>query len=179
MEEQDEHLDELEEKLQEASENRRKEVRKVLERLVTFEAQISMSFQGVKEGPAKTDDKVGKMKLSQTKKVYEVEEECHTQTAAEVERLKETRDEIAKKIEELDQRFGKVDDEEEKVQAALELRSLKTRDDKTGNLRLCSHYSGKLLRRHENHTGYDVCSHITAVISVLFCNGAKLRRAEI
>ena len=36
------------------------------------------------------------------------------QTAAEVERLKETRDEIAKKIEELDQRFGKVDDEEEK-----------------------------------------------------------------
>ena len=68
------------------------------------------------------------------------------QTAAEVERLKETRDEIAKKIEDsstirLDQRFGKVDDEEEKVQVALELRSLKTRDDKTGNLRLCSHYT--------------------------------------
>ena len=63
------------------------------------------------------------------------------QTAAEVERLKETRDEIAKKVEELDQRFGKVDDEEEKVHVALELRSLKTRDDRTGNLRLCSHYT--------------------------------------
>ena len=63
------------------------------------------------------------------------------QTAAEVERLKETRDEIAKKIEELDQRLGKVDDEEEKVHVALELRSLKTRDDRTGNLRLCLHYT--------------------------------------
>ena len=91
-------------------------------------------------------------------------EECHTQPAIEVERLEETRDETAEKIEELDQRFGKVDDEEEKVQ----LRSLKTRDDKTGNLRLCSHYSGNLLRRHENRSGYDVCSHITTVISVLF-----------
>ena len=44
---------------------------------------------------------------------------------------------LAEKIEELDQRFGKVDDEEEKVQ----LRSLKTRDDRTGNLRLCPHYT--------------------------------------
>ena len=78
MDEQDEHLDELEEKLQEASENRRKEIRKVLERLMTFEAQISMSLQAVEEGPAKTDDKAGEMKLSQTKKVYEGEEECHT-----------------------------------------------------------------------------------------------------
>ena len=79
-----------------------------------------MSLQAVEEGPAKTDDKAAEiMKLSQTKKVYEVEEECHTQTAAEVERLEETRDEIAKKIEELDQRFCKVDDEEEKVQVAL------------------------------------------------------------
>ena len=68
-------------------------------------------------------------------------EECHTQPAIEVERLEETRDETAEKIEELDQRFGKVDDEEEKVQVALELRSLKTRDDRTGNLRLCSHYT--------------------------------------
>ena len=64
-------------------------------------------------------------------------EECHAQPAIEVERLEETRDETAEKIEELDQRFGKVDDEEEKVQ----LRSLKTRDDRTGNLRLCSHYT--------------------------------------
>ena len=56
MDEQDEHLDELEEKLQEASENRRKEIRKVLKRLVTFEAQISMSLEVVEEGPAKTDD---------------------------------------------------------------------------------------------------------------------------
>ena len=79
MDEQD--LDELEEKLQEASENRRKEIRKVLKRLVTFEAQISMSLEVVEEGPAKTDDMVGEMKLSQTKKVYEVEEECHTQPA--------------------------------------------------------------------------------------------------
>ena len=57
-------------------------------------------------------------------------EECHTQPAIEVERLEETRDETAEKIEELDQRFGKVDDEEEKVQ----LISLKTRDNKTSNL---------------------------------------------
>ena len=45
---------------------------------MTFEAQISMSLQAVEEGTAKTDDKAGEMKLSQTKKVYEVEEECHT-----------------------------------------------------------------------------------------------------
>ena len=95
MDEQDEHIDELKEKLQEASENRRKEIRKVLKRLVTFEAQISMSLEVVEEGPAKTDDMVGEMKLSQTKKVYEVEEDCHTQPATEVERLEETRDETA------------------------------------------------------------------------------------
>ena len=95
LDEQDEHIDELKEKLQEASENRRKEIRKVLKRLVTFEAQISMSLEVVEEGPAKTDDMVGEMKLSQTKKVYEVEEECHTQPATEVERLEETRDETA------------------------------------------------------------------------------------
>ena len=31
------------------------------------------------------------------------------------------------------------------------------------NLRLCSHYVGWLLRRHEKHTGSGFCSHIKDV----------------
>ena len=34
--------------------------------------------------------------------------------------------------------------------------------------RLCSHYTEKLLRRHENHTGLGFCSHIKTVVAARF-----------
>ena len=37
----------------------------------------------------------------------------------------------------------------------------------------CSHYTGFLFCRHENHTEYGFCSHLKTVISTRFCNGVK------
>ena len=34
--------------------------------------------------------------------------------------------------------------------------------------RLCSHYIGWLIRRHENHTGLGFCSHIKTVVAAHF-----------
>ena len=37
----------------------------------------------------------------------------------------------------------------------------------------CSHYTGFLFCRHENHIEYGFCSHLKTVISTRFCNGVK------
>ena len=44
---------------------------------------------------------------------------------------------------------------------------------------LSSLHTGLLLRRHENHTAYSFCSHKRTVIWRDFCNGAKLRCADL
>ncbi|KAM7439462.1 hypothetical protein ABFA07_011214 [Porites harrisoni] len=59
-------LEALEEKLQEESENRSKEITKVLERLVSFEAQLSIRLQVVEE-------KVERLEQTQTNTVCQVE----------------------------------------------------------------------------------------------------------
>ena len=134
-------LEALEEKLQEESENRIKEIAKVLERLVSFEAQLSIRLQVVEEKverlqetQTKTDDRVGQLEQSQTNTVCQVEllKDSHTKTADEVELLsdevqllKKSQTETAAKANQLDQRWAEVE------RIGLQLR---TQKDKPGEL---------------------------------------------
>ena len=148
-------LETLEEKLQEESENRFKEITKILERLVSFEEQLSIRLQVVEEKverleqtQTKTEDRVGHLEQSQTNTVCQQEllKYSHTKTADEVELLKhshtKTADEVellsdevqllkksqtetAAKANQLDQRCAKVE------RIGLQL---KTQKDKPGKL---------------------------------------------
>ena len=135
----DEHhkrLEALEEKLQEAPENRNEEIKKVLERLLYFEGQLSIRLQVVEEKVnqleqtlTKTDDRVSQLEQSQTDTVSKVEllKHSHTKTADEVELLTQSHTEAAAKVDELDQRCTKVE------QIGLQI---KTQNDKPGKQRL-------------------------------------------
>ena len=115
-------LEALEEKLlvQEAAEKRREEIKKVVERLVSFEAQLSIRLQLVEEKIAqleqtltKTDDRVQQLEQRQTNAVWQVELLKHIQT------------ETAAKADQLDQRCAEVE------RIGLQL---KTQRDKPGKL---------------------------------------------
>ena len=115
-------LEALEEKLlvQEAAEKRSEEIKKVVERLVSFEAQLSIRLQLVEEKIeqleqtlTKTDDRVEQLEQSQTNAVWQVELLKHIQT------------ETASKADQLDQRCAEVE------RIGLQL---KTQRDKPGKL---------------------------------------------
>ena len=115
-----ERLGAMEEKLQEAAaDNRSKEVGKVLERLLSFEAQISIRIQTL-------EDEVDQLKQTQTVTTHEVEllKHSHTKTADEVELLKHSHAETAAKVDQLGQEIGQ------------ELKSLITQNEKIGKLSL-------------------------------------------
>ena len=131
-------LEALEEKLhvqpQEAAENRSEEIKKVVERLVSFEAQLSIRLQVVEEKVerleqtlTKTDDRVGQLERCQTNTICQVEllKDSHTKTADEVELLKQSQTETAAKADQLDQRYAEVE------RIGLQL---KTQRDKPGEL---------------------------------------------
>ena len=109
----DEHhkrLEALEEKLQEASEDRGKEIKKVLERLLSFERQLSKRLQEVEE-------KVDQLEQVQTK------------TDDRVSQLEQKYTEVTAKVDQLDQKCIEVE------QIRLQM---KTQEDKPGKLRLWS-----------------------------------------
>ena len=131
-------LEALEEKLhvqpQEAAENRSEEIKKVVERLVSFEAQLSIRLQVVEEKVERleqtlttTDDRVGQLERCQTNTICQVEllKDSHTKTADEVELLKQSQTETAAKADQLDQRYAEVE------RIGLQL---KTQRDKPGEL---------------------------------------------
>ena len=127
-------LEALEEKLQEESENRSKEITKVLERLVSFEAQLSIRLQVVEEKVERLEQtqtntvcQVELLKDSHTKTADEVEllKHSHTKTTDEVELLKHRQTETAAKADQLDQRCAEVE------RIGLQL---KTQKDKPGKL---------------------------------------------
>ena len=139
------YLKALGEKLlvQQAAENRSKKITKVLERLVSFERQLSIRLQTVEEKveqleqtQTKTDDRVGQLEQSQTNTVCQVEllKDSHTKTADEVELLsdevqllKKSQTETAAKADQLVQRCAEVE------RIGLQL---KTQKDKLGKLYL-------------------------------------------
>ena len=101
-------LEALKEKLQEESENRSKEITKVLERLVSFEAQLSIRLQVVEE-------KVERLEQTQTNTVCQVEllKDSHTKAADEVELLKDSHTKAADEVELLKDSHTKTADEVE------------------------------------------------------------------
>ena len=113
-------LEALEEKLQEESEKRIKEITKVLERLVSFDVQLSIRLQVVEE-------KVERLEQTQTNTVCQVEllKDSHTKTADEVKLLKQSQTETAAKADQLDQRCSEIE------RIGLQL---KTQGDKPGKL---------------------------------------------
>ena len=115
-------LEALEEKLQEELENRSKEITKVSERLVSFQAQLSIRLQVVEEKveqleqtQTKTDDRVGQLEQRQTNTVCQVEllKNSHTKTADEVELLKNSHTKTADEVELLKHSHTKTADEVE------------------------------------------------------------------
>ena len=115
-------LEAMEEKLQEESENRSEEITKILERLVSFEAQLSIRLQVVEEKvekleqtQTKTDDRVGQLEQSQTNTVCQVEllKDSHAKTADEVELLKHSHTKTADEVELLKHSHTKTADEVE------------------------------------------------------------------
>ena len=123
--------------------------RKVVERLLRFEAQITLRLQAAEEkvdqleqSQTKTDDRVEKLEQRQTNTADEVEllkhshintadevellKHSHTKTADEVELLKHSYTETAVKVDQLDQRCAEV----EQIR-----QELKPQRDKPGRLR--------------------------------------------
>ena len=101
-------LEALEEKLQEESENRVKEITKVLERLVSFEVELSIRLQVVEE-------KVERLEQTQTNTVWQVEplKDSHTKTADEVQLLKDSHTKTADEVQLLKDSHTKTADEVE------------------------------------------------------------------
>ena len=89
-----ERLGALEEKLQEATENRSKEIEKVLERLLSFEAQISIRLQTLEE-------KVDLLEQTQTVTAHEMEllKHSYTNTADKVELLQHSHTKTVDEVE--------------------------------------------------------------------------------
>ena len=119
-------LEALEEKLhvqpQEAAENRSEEIKKVVERLVSFEAQLSTRLPAVEEKVehlektlTKADDRVAQLQQSQTNTICQVEmlKHSHTKTADEVERLNHSHTKTADEVELLKHSHTKTADEVE------------------------------------------------------------------
>ena len=125
-----ERLEALEEK-EAAAENRSKEVEKVLERLLSFAAQISIRIQTLEDEVDQLQQtqtvathEVELLKHSHTKTADEVEllKHSHTKTADDVELLKHSHAETAAKVDQLGQEIGQ------------ELKSLITQNEKIGKL---------------------------------------------
>ena len=135
-----ERLGALEEKLQEAAaENRSKEIEKVLEKLLSFEAQISIRLKTLEDKVDRlekthtvTADKVELLKDSHTKTADEVEllKHSHTKTADEVELLKHSHTETAAKVDQLGEKCNAVEE------IGQELKCLIIHNEKIGKLSL-------------------------------------------
>ena len=129
-------LSTMEKKLQEFEKNRSEEIGQVLERLFSFEAQLSMRLGLVEVGLAKTVDNLQQLKQSQTKTDDRVEqlEQSQTKTTDRVEQLEQSQTRAGDRLEELEQRCDQV------KQIEAEVKCLKTNNSQLGKLSLRSNY---------------------------------------
>lgn len=110
-----------------AAENRSKEVEKVLERLLSFEAQISKRLQTLEE---KVDQQ--EQTLAVTTHEVELQKQSHTKTANELELVKHSHTETAAKVDKL--LLARKCNVGEEI--GQELKSLITQNEKIGKLSL-------------------------------------------
>ena len=111
-------LSTMEKKLQEFEKNRSEEIGQVLERLLSFEAQLSMRLELVEVGLAKTVDNLEQLKQSQTKTDDRVEqlEQSQTKTDDRVEQLEQSQIKTNERAEHIEQIQTKTDDRIEKIE---------------------------------------------------------------
>ena len=111
-------LSTMEKKLQEFEKNRSEEIAQVLERLLTFEAQLSMRLELVEVGLAKTVDNLEQLKQSQTKTDDRVEqlEQSQTKTDDRVEQLEQSQIKTNERAEHIEQIQTKTDDRIEQIE---------------------------------------------------------------
>ena len=121
-----ERLGALEEK-EAAAENRSKVVEKVLERLLSFEAQISKRLQTLEE---KVDQQ--QQTLAVTTHEVELQKQSHTKTANELELVKHSHTDTAAKVDKL--LLARKCNVGEEI--GHELKSLITQNEKIGKLSL-------------------------------------------
>ena len=108
-------LSTMEKKLQDFEKNRSEEIGQVLERLLSFEAQLSMRLGLVEVGLAKTVDNLQQLKQSQTKTDDRVEqlEQSQTKTDDRVDQLEQRQ---TKTIERVEQNQTRTDDRVEQLE---------------------------------------------------------------
>ena len=111
-------LSTMEKKLQEFEKNRSEEIGQVLERLLSFEAQLSMRLELVEVGLAKTVDNLEQLKQSQTKTDDRVEqlEQSQTKTDDRVEQLEQSQIKTNERAEHIEQIQTKTDDRIEQIE---------------------------------------------------------------
>lgn len=111
-------LSTMEKKLQEFEKNRSEEIGQVLERLLSFEAQLSRRLELVEVGLAKTVDNLEQLRQSQTKKDDRVEqlEQSQTKTDDRVEQLEQSQIKTNERAEHIEQIQTKTDDRIEKIE---------------------------------------------------------------
>lgn len=111
-------LSTMEKKLQEYEKNRSEEIGQVLERLLSFEAQLSMRLELVEVGLAKTVDNLEQLKQSQTKTDDRVEqlEQSQTKTDDRVEQLEQSQIKTNERAEHIEQIQTTTDDRIEQIE---------------------------------------------------------------
>lgn len=111
-------LSTMEKKLQEFEKNRSEEIGQVLERLLSFEAQLSRRLELVEVGLAKTVDNLEQLRQSQTKKDDRVEqlEQSQTKTDDRVEQLEQSQIKTNERAEHIEQIQTKTDDRIEQIE---------------------------------------------------------------
>ena len=111
-------LSTMEKKLQDFEKNRSEEIGQVLERLLSFEAQLSMRLGLVEVGLAKTVDNLEQLKQSRTKTDDRVEqlEQNQTKTDDRVEQLEQRQTKTIERVEQVEQNQTRTDDRVEQLE---------------------------------------------------------------
>ena len=111
-------LSTMEKKLQEVVKNRSEEIGQVLERLLSFEAQLSMRLELVEVGLAKTVDNLEQLEQRQTKTDDRVEqlEQRQTKTVERVEQLEQSQTKTDDRVEQLEQSQTKTNERAEHIE---------------------------------------------------------------
>lgn len=111
-------LSTIEKKLQEVVKNRSEEIGQVLERLLSFEAQLSRRLELVEVGLAETVDNLEQLEQRQAKTVERVEQVEQSQTKADdrVEQLEQSQTKTNERAEHIEQIQTKTDDRIEQIE---------------------------------------------------------------
>ena len=111
-------LSTMEKKQQEIVMNRSEEIGRVLERLLSLEAQLSMRLELVEVGLAKTVDNLEKLEQRQTKTDDRVEqlEQRQTKTVERVEQVEQSQTKTDDKVEQLEQSQIKTNERAEHIE---------------------------------------------------------------